>query len=139
MSFGFRQFPSVFWPRNHAATADAPVTAELECMVRDIGALRERADIVTASFHWGICGSYDVADYQRALARAAVGAGAAIVIGYGPHGIRAVEMGKRKPVFYSLGILFLIGSGRRTHATGRAPRPVTSAQTAEQPGGATSG
>ena len=46
------------------------------------------------------------AQYQVALAHAAVDAGADVVMGHGPHVIQGIEVYGGKPVFYSLGNFF---------------------------------
>ena len=68
----------------------------------DIERLRNRADVVVASFHWGVSGSDETAQYQIALGHAAIDAGADLVMGHGPHVIQGIEVYEGKPVFYSL-------------------------------------
>jgi poly-gamma-glutamate capsule biosynthesis protein CapA/YwtB (metallophosphatase superfamily) len=80
-----------------------PDAEELARFTSDIRALRQKVDIVVASLQYGISSSTEVADYQRTLARAAIDAGADIVIGHGPHMLQPVEVYKGKPVFLSLG------------------------------------
>ena len=67
----------------------------------DIAALREQADFVVASNHWGL--DKDVLDYQREVAHAAIDAGADIVVGHGPHVPLPAEVYEGKPIFYGLG------------------------------------
>jgi poly-gamma-glutamate synthesis protein (capsule biosynthesis protein) len=67
----------------------------------DIAALRTGADIVVASCHWGV--GREVLQYMTEIAHAAIDAGAAIVIGHGPHYSLAVEVYRGKPIFYGLG------------------------------------
>ncbi len=80
-----------------------PDAGELARFVSDIRALRRKVDIVVASLQYGISSSTEVADYQRTLARAAIDAGADIVIGHGPHMLQPVEVYNGKPIFLSLG------------------------------------
>jgi hypothetical protein len=80
-----------------------PNPMELERMRNNIESLRKEVDIVVASFQWGISNSTEIADYQRTLARAAVDAGADIVIGHGPHVLQAIETYHGRPIFFSLG------------------------------------
>jgi poly-gamma-glutamate synthesis protein (capsule biosynthesis protein) len=68
----------------------------------------KQADVVVASFHWGIEGQQTPTDHQRALARAAVASGAILVIGSHPHVLQGLEWlparhGRRALVAYSLG------------------------------------
>jgi hypothetical protein len=77
-------------------------------MEQDVRALRERADVVVLSCHWGVSGSSQTCDYQRGIARAAIAAGADVLIGHGPHHLQGVERfpggdGRMGTVFYSLG------------------------------------
>jgi len=80
----------------------------------DIAALKTRADIVVASCHWGL--GKDTLAYMRDIGRAAIDAGADIVIGHGPHYSLAVEVHRGKPIFYGLGSFsFHTGHGGRAH------------------------
>jgi Bacterial capsule synthesis protein PGA_cap len=75
----------------------------VELMVReDVAAARKEADLVIPFFHWGREGSKGPDAYQLALARAAVEAGAAAVLGSHPHVLHGIEVVGRAPVFYSL-------------------------------------
>lgn len=73
----------------------------LESCRHDIASLRERADVVVASFHWGF--RREVLTYQREFAHAAIDAGADIVFGHGPHMILPIETYRNKPIFYGGG------------------------------------
>jgi poly-gamma-glutamate synthesis protein (capsule biosynthesis protein) len=86
----------------------------LRGFTQDIEALRSQADIVVASCHWGL--GKDTLAYMRDIGRAAIDAGADIVIGHGPHYSLAVEVWHGKPVFYGLGSFsFHTGHGGRAH------------------------
>jgi poly-gamma-glutamate capsule biosynthesis protein CapA/YwtB (metallophosphatase superfamily) len=88
--------------------------AYLAAFADDIAALRRQADIVVASCHWGL--GEEVLDYMHEIARAAIDAGADIVIGHGPHYSLPVEIYHGKPVFYGLGSFsFHTGHGGRRH------------------------
>lgn len=67
----------------------------------DVAALRQQADIVIASLHWGY--RREVLQYQREYAHAAVEAGADIVLGHGPHMILPIELHRGKPILYGSG------------------------------------
>jgi poly-gamma-glutamate synthesis protein (capsule biosynthesis protein) len=77
----------------------------LSAMQDDIAALRERVDIVTVSMHIGLVHVPDgkLADYERPLTKAAVDAGADIVVGHHAHALRGVEVYKGKPIYHGLG------------------------------------
>jgi len=71
-------------------------------MVADIIALRQQADVVVVSYHWGVSSQRTLVDYQPELAHAAVDAGADIIMGHGPHVFQPIEVFQGKPIFYSL-------------------------------------
>ena len=86
----------------------------LKWFAEDVAALREQADIVVASCHWGV--GREVFQYMREIAHAAIDAGADIVIGHGPHYSLPVELYKAKPIFYGLGSFsFHTGHQARRH------------------------
>jgi poly-gamma-glutamate capsule biosynthesis protein CapA/YwtB (metallophosphatase superfamily) len=88
--------------------------AYLRWLEEDIADLRRRADVVVASFHWGL--HEDVLHYMTEIAHRAVDAGAGMVIGHGPHFSLPIEVYKGKPVFYGLGSFsFHTGHGGRRH------------------------
>ncbi len=84
-----------------------PDASELAAMQADVRRLHEQVDLVVVSCHWGVSGSTETCEYQRAIGRAAVEGGADVVIGHGPHVLQGVELiqgpGGQRPVFYSLG------------------------------------
>src|SRR6202521_3430914 len=80
----------------------------------DIAALRPRVDVLVASCHWGL--GKDVLQYMKEIARAAIDAGADIVVGHGPHYSLPIEVYKGRPIFYGLGSFsFYTGHGGRRH------------------------
>ena len=76
---------------------------DLESMAADISNLRPRVDILVSSYHWGSSQSRTLTLSQRAVAHAAINAGADLVIGRHPHILQGVEVYKGKGIFYSLG------------------------------------
>jgi poly-gamma-glutamate synthesis protein (capsule biosynthesis protein) len=106
-------FPKSFWAR-----ADRPGTAfGHEHQIReDIIRLKQVADIVVVSYHWGQEKSKTLRDYQPVLARAAIDAGASAVLGHHPHVLQAVEHYKHGVILYSLGN-FTFGSYSQTADT----------------------
>lgn len=66
---------------------------------------RQRADLVVVSVHSHDQGGSpeEPAEFVRAFARAAVEAGADVVVGHGPHRLRGIEVHRGRPIFYSLG------------------------------------
>ena len=86
----------------------------LRWLDEDIAILRAEADVVVASFHWGL--HREVLQYMNEIAHRAIEAGADIVIGHGPHFSLPIEIYKGKPVFYGLGSFsFHTGHGGRRH------------------------
>lgn len=75
--------------------------AYLQRLEEDIADLRRRADLVIASFHWGL--HEEVLHYMTEIAHRAIDAGAGIVIGHGPHFSLPLEVYKGKPILYGLG------------------------------------
>ena len=63
----------------------------------------EKVDVVAVSFHWGISSSHETADYQKTVGKAAIDAGADIVMGHHPHLVQGIEVWKERPIFYSTG------------------------------------
>lgn len=76
---------------------------DLAAMCDDIRKAKQQADIVAVSHHWGIHFiPYVLADYQSDVAYAAIDAGADIILGHHAHILKALEVYKGKPIFYSL-------------------------------------
>jgi poly-gamma-glutamate synthesis protein (capsule biosynthesis protein) len=74
---------------------------------RAVAAARKQADIVVASFHWGIEFHDFPVDRQRHLAHVAVDAGADLILGHHPHVCQGIEVvharGRNCLIDYSLG------------------------------------
>jgi poly-gamma-glutamate capsule biosynthesis protein CapA/YwtB (metallophosphatase superfamily) len=88
--------------------------AYLRWLDEDIAALRGRAEVVVASFHWGL--HREVLQYMTEIAHRAIDAGADLVIGHGPHYSLPIEVYKGRPIFYGLGSFsFHTGHGGRQH------------------------
>jgi capsule synthesis protein PGA_cap len=87
---------------------------DLRQLAADIAALRAFSDVVVASFHWGL--HREVLRYMTEIGRAAIDAGADLVIGHGPHFSLPVEIYRGKPIFYGLGSFsFHTGHGGVRH------------------------
>ena len=86
----------------------------LQWFAEDVAALRAQADIAVASCHWGV--NREVLQYMTEIGRAAIDAGADLVIGHGPHYSLPVELYKGRPIFYGLGSFsFHTGHGGLRH------------------------
>jgi poly-gamma-glutamate synthesis protein (capsule biosynthesis protein) len=87
-----------------AATLTEVPNEALWQLTDDIVAARMSADLVIVALHKGIVHTPAViAPYERALAVAALAAGADIVVGHHAHILRGVEISNGHPVFHGLG------------------------------------
>jgi len=69
----------------------------------DIAAARAKADLVIPYFHWGIEYTKVPHKRQQQVARAAIDAGADMVLGNHPHWTQGIEEYKGKLIIYSMG------------------------------------
>src|SRR5712664_3600799 len=101
-----------YWNRRTAATADRPGSAmdPPEALEADIRGLREHADRIVVTFHWGVPYERGPSPEERAKARFAVDCGADAVVGHHPHIVQPFEIYRGCPIFYSVGN-FAFGSG----------------------------
>jgi poly-gamma-glutamate capsule biosynthesis protein CapA/YwtB (metallophosphatase superfamily) len=107
-------------PIEFAAATDRPGTAWAtpEAVTRAVHRARRRADVVVATFHWGIeKAPYETAQ-QQALAAAAADAGAQLVIGAHPHVLQPLRRQGSALVAYSLGNFVFGAVSEGTTATG---------------------
>ncbi len=78
---------------------------------KDVKALREMGcQIVIASFHWGSEYREDFTGEQRSIGRAAIKAGADIVVGHHPHIVQGIESYNDSYILYSVGNLVFGGN-----------------------------
>lgn len=102
--------PGVAWVRGSAVRLAngtqiiAPWHSDLAAMENAIRQARSDAQLVAVSmhFHWGDLEKIDP-DGKQLIARAAIDAGADLILGHGPHLINGIEFYKRKPILYSIG------------------------------------
>ena len=92
-------------PRSWTATDEAPGVAWLDIptMVADIETARGDADLVVVLLHFGLEWQLEPSEAQRKQARAAVDAGATLVLGAHPHVLQEVEAYGGGLIAYSLG------------------------------------
>jgi poly-gamma-glutamate synthesis protein (capsule biosynthesis protein) len=89
-----------------------------EAVEEAVRAARREADVVVATFHWGIeKAPYETAE-QAELARIAAGAGAQLVIGAHPHVLQPLRRTGSALVAYSLGNFVFGAQSPETAATG---------------------
>ena len=78
---------------------------------KDVKALRDMGcQIVIASFHWGSEYREDFTGEQRTIGRAAIKAGADIVVGHHPHIVQGIEAYQDSYILYSVGNLVFGGN-----------------------------
>lgn len=76
----------------------------VEAMQADIARLRDQVDVLIVAFHKGVVHTpAHVAMYEKAVSRAAIEAGADMVIGHHSHILRGIEVWRGKPIFHGLG------------------------------------
>lgn len=76
----------------------------VEAMQADVEALRASVDVLVVAFHKGVVHTpAHLAMYERPLSRAAIDAGADIVVGHHAHILRGVEVYRGKPIYHGLG------------------------------------
>ncbi len=105
-----RVIPQADW----AATKGHPgmlssYEVSVEPLLSQIAECHAAGEKVVVLIHWGIERDETPQEYQRALAKRYIDAGADLVIGSHPHVLQGIEYYKGKPIFYSLGN-FIFGS-----------------------------
>lgn len=92
-------------PRAAHAPNSKPAVAylDMDAVKSGIAAARELADIIVVSFHWGEEYHTRRSASQEEIAKAAVDAGASLVVGHHPHVAQEVERYKDGYIAYSLG------------------------------------
>jgi len=81
-----------------------PHADDLAALEEDIRSARSQSDAVVVSLHWGIHFIPAViAGYQRVVGRAAVEAGADVVLGHHAHILKGFEFHQGRPIFHSIG------------------------------------
>jgi len=76
----------------------------LEAMAADIEALRQKVDVLMVALHKGLGHTpATVGMYERQVAKAAIDAGADVVVGHHAHILQGMEVYKDRPIFHGLG------------------------------------
>lgn len=104
VSIGYLAFSDVGpeWMQAEEAYSGIAI-ASVESVKKAVAEAKKDHDVVVTSFHFG--GEYqkEPSERQRALARAAIDAGAKIVIGHHPHVVQPIEEYHGGAIAYSLG------------------------------------
>jgi poly-gamma-glutamate synthesis protein (capsule biosynthesis protein) len=102
-----------FDTRSWEAGPDQPglAWAEAQTMAFDVAGAALRADVVVVLMHFGLENRREVTTSQQQLARAAIDAGADLVVGAHPHVLQRVEEYNGGLIAYSLGNFVFDGFG----------------------------
>lgn len=98
-----------------------PNAKDVDVMIDDVRKAKILADIVVVSWHWGVTRYANscatgipledspsfVLNYQEEMGRAAIDAGADLIMGHHPHRLQGMEIYKGKLICYSLGNLVM--------------------------------
>jgi poly-gamma-glutamate capsule biosynthesis protein CapA/YwtB (metallophosphatase superfamily) len=119
-------------PIEFAAAPGRPGTAWADpaAITRAVRDARVRADLVVATFHWGIEKQTLETARQRELAQAAVDAGAQLVIGAHPHTLQPVRRQGPALIAFSLGNFVFGTASPETSSTGILELDLTAEGTA---------
>ena len=93
----------------------APDPVEEDRMIADVGEAKKQADIVLVAFHWGVSSYGRLVGYQKELGRAAIDAGADLVMGAHTHALQGMEIYKERLICYSMGNFVMDGVKALAH------------------------
>lgn len=77
--------------------------SSLQTVREDVASARAEADFVLVSFHMGYYGGPTLQEYQIVLSRAAIDAGADMIVAMNSHALFGIELYKNKPIYHGLG------------------------------------
>jgi poly-gamma-glutamate synthesis protein (capsule biosynthesis protein) len=93
-----------FKPGTAPRIVSFPYPEDLDALRDDVRKAKATNDLVFVAMHWGLNGVRGtLAMYEREVAHAAIDSGADGILGSGPHRLKAVEVYRGRPIFYSLG------------------------------------
>lgn len=96
---GFQAFTDL----DFAHGSDAKVPSDLARHQELLRQAKNKCDLLIVSYHWGTEYASKPTSRQKAVAHAAVEAGADAILGHHPHVMEGVEFYRGKPVLYSMG------------------------------------
>jgi poly-gamma-glutamate synthesis protein (capsule biosynthesis protein) len=105
IKFGFLGYTYDQSNGNHTDTDDRVAVMDVARMRQDVAQLAARTDAIIVSMHAGVEYSPKSNAQQVAFARAAIDAGASVVVGHHPHVTQPWERYGQGVIFYSLGNL----------------------------------
>jgi len=91
-------------PGTPAEISTYPLEEDLQALTEDVRKAKDNADVVVLVLHWGL--HYfraAIAGYQPVVARAAIDAGADIIVGHHAHMLKGIGIYKNKVILYSVG------------------------------------
>ena len=98
---------------------------DLAAMLETISAVRQNADVVVLSCHWGILEHESaIADYQREAARAFIDAGVDLIVSQGPLPIKGFEVYRGKAILYNLSKFAMISPWSRSETPSGIDAPM---------------
>lgn len=100
---GYVDMPFKFEELPESEETAQPAHGKLSEIKREIKKAKKQADFVIVSFHWGEEYKHYPTKRQKKLGRAAIDAGAGLVLGHHPHVLQGIEKYKGKYILYSLG------------------------------------
>lgn len=103
--FGFLAYTYDQRNGNYPFDDERVAVLDEKAMRADIAELRKNAEVVIVSMHAGLEYFPRAVPQQTQFARAAIDAGAALVVGHHPHVVQPVEAYRGGVIFYSLGNL----------------------------------
>jgi len=105
VGFGFLGYTFDQSNGNHKDVDDRVAMLDVDQMRADVTSLRQRADVVIVSMHAGSEYQPNPNPLQQRFARAAIDAGASLVVGHHPHVVQTIEAYGNGVIYYSLGNL----------------------------------
>lgn len=105
VGFGFLGYTFDQSNGNHKDVDERVAMMDIDQMRADVSSLLKRTDAVIVSMHAGNEYQGNPNALQQRFARAAIDAGASIVVGHHPHVVQPVERYRNGLIFYSLGNL----------------------------------
>jgi poly-gamma-glutamate capsule biosynthesis protein CapA/YwtB (metallophosphatase superfamily) len=88
--------------------------SDFDRMAEIVGRAKAKCDVLVVSFHGGTELAEDANDIQKAVAHAAIDAGADLFLGHHPHVLQPIEIYKDKPILYSLGNFLFVSPHAET-------------------------
>ncbi len=98
---------------------------DLASLVETVKSVRQSADCVVLSCHWGILEHESaIADFQREAARVLIDAGVDLIVSQGPLPIKGYEIYRGKAIFYNLGKFAMISPWQRSETPSGIDAPM---------------